>query len=276
MRRQIVGASDKRVSGVRTYDYIDQDSHAWIGGELGVQTTEILPYAEIDVEHPMMFRTVKNMHSSGTCRMTETEITRTVGDFIADGWVAGMKATLSIPEASAGLSGTVKKVETNKLTIVETMANVSAAYAVIDSSIKPTGTLAGHLIFGRTLIYAQPWYAEFDFEVDQIRSVSYYDYEAKDYADTPEKSFDLGWAVAAYLYRRFSPAFQVIESIHAGLKANDGTTNSQANAKSLMRTVIDDGQGAKYYYATRVRKTPAMDDGKTRKPETLAVLWNEE
>jgi hypothetical protein len=276
MRRRVRSASDKRIAGAKTYDYIDRDSYAWIGGADGVKTTEIPNYIEIDIERPMMFRTLKNIYSSGLCKETENQISRTYGSFIADGWVAGMSATIEQTGLNNGLTVTIKKVEELILTIVETMDSVNTLSAVITSSIEGDGVLAGHLLFGRTLIYAQPWYAEFEWEADQIRSVDYFNYESRAYDSTPATSFDIGRAVAAYLYYRFAPAFQTIEAVYGDLRANNGTTNSQANSMSLMRTQIDDGTGSKYYYATSVRKIPGIDDGKTRTPTQLAVLWNEE
>lgn len=138
-----------------------------------------------------------------------------------------------------------------------------------------SATFVVHSLIGAQMLFGQSISTEEDLTdrtflwTDMIRTIEYFNSESKSYLTTNDNFFDLGEAVCGYLFYRFSPKFKVIRTIHATLKVNDGITNSQANAMSLMRTPINYGKGDKQFYATQVIKN-------SPEPNKMTVFWFEE
>lgn len=111
---------------------------------------------------------------------------------------------------------------------------------------------------------------DFDFStINFVDKVNYYNYSTLEYVDTALAGINrLCEAIVGYIYGRFGKVFLSIETIYGGLTSNNGTTTSQANSRSLMRTSINDGNGAKNYYAQSVKKNPATNK--------MTVVWLQE
>ncbi len=94
--------------------------------------------------------------------------------------------------------------------------------------------------------------------------VEWWDYVLADWA-VPVVQMDL--AIASYYATRLGQFKRVYERTYPNLKANDGSTNSQANVSLLRNTVINDGVSDRNFYATEVHKNIQTGD--------LFIRWQE-
>lgn len=65
---------------------------------------------------------------------------------------------------------------------------------------------------------------------------------------------NFGKALINYLFYRFPTGRVQYEREYGSIKVNNGSTNSQRNCKTLMRTIINDGVTSRTFYATEVEK----------------------
>lgn len=140
----------------------------------------------------------------------------------------------------------------------------------IDNSYYPlTGDIVSFCVFGMPTEeeYLSEQYPEIEWS-NRIQTIQYYNYESGSYVSTSNNLYDFQDAVCGYVYHRFAPLFKTMECVYGSMNVSDGVTESHENAIALMRTDINDGLGAKTYYATRIVKRP--EDNK------LVVTWFQE
>jgi len=85
------------------------------------------------------------------------------------------------------------------------------------------------------------------------------------FSESPEP---LITCLVLYLFARMGDGRVQYERTYGGIKANNGTTNSQRNCKTTMRTTISDGVISRNFYATEVRKNILTNKAK--------IVWVQE
>lgn len=105
---------------------------------------------------------------------------------------------------------------------------------------------------------------------DRILTIDYFDYTSNAYVNIPMSGDGTGIlsAVVAYQYGRFAEEHVSITATYKSFLVNNGSTTSQTNARTLMRTTINDGTGSASYWAKTVIKDATTN--------TLTVTWVKE
>ena len=88
--------------------------------------------------------------------------------------------------------------------------------------------------------------------------IKYYNYATA--ADVTAGTNPMEEAIAGYIYHRFTNQFAQIMHRYGSMSASDGVVTDHTHINVLRRVSIDDGTGAKTYYANKVRKYPQTDE----------------
>jgi hypothetical protein len=96
----------------------------------------------------------------------------------------------------------------------------------------------------------------------------YWDYTLGSYVDFYGAPNWLGRVLARYLFARMGEGRVEYTRKYGSIKANNGTTNSQRNCKTLIRHAIHDGVSSRTFYATEVSKDMTKNEA--------TIVWVQE